>query len=404
MTDRRHLQTFHPFARLNRLLDGIPPGRSGIDVPGMAAGAPILLSVGEPQNQPPAFVAEELARAAAGWSRYPPPRGTLDYAETCAAWLARRYGPAAAALVDAKTMILPLAGTREGLFFAALATTPADGQPPPAILMPNPFYHVYAGAIAASGAEPHFLPATRANGFMPSLETIDRDVLARTAMAFVCSPSNPQGAIAPRAYLENWIRLAREHNFTVVFDECYSEIYDDAPPPVGMAACAALGGSLKNVLVFNSLSKRSSVPGLRSGFVAGDPDLVRAFKRVRDYGGAPAPLPLLAASTALWQDEEHVEDNRALYRAKFDLADRILGDRLGYRRPGGGFYLWLDVGDGEDAARRLWREAALRVLPGAYLAKPDADGVNPGARYIRCALVQDLDTTAEALSRLARVL
>ncbi|HEX9789430.1 MAG TPA: aminotransferase class I/II-fold pyridoxal phosphate-dependent enzyme [Kiloniellales bacterium] len=403
MTDRRDLQTFHPFARLNRLLDGIPPGRSGIDLPGMAADAPILLSVGEPQNQPPAFVAEELARAAAGWSRYPPPRGTLDYAETCVAWLARRYGPAAAALVDAKTMCLPLAGTREGLFFAALATTPAHGQPPPAILMPNPFYHVYAGAAAAAGAEAICVPATRESGFLPDYGALPPEVLARTTLCYLCSPANPQGAVASLAQLQDLIALARRYDFTVAFDECYAEIYTETPPPGALQAAAALGGGLDNMLVFHSLSKRSSAPGLRCGFVAGGQTPVLALEGLLRVGSAGVPLPTLAAGTRLWQEESHVQANRARYQANFAVAERLLGNRFGFRTPAGGFFLWLDVGDGEAATLALWREAGIKVVPGAYMCAGSGAG-NPGAPYVRIALVYDAALTEAALTRLGEIL
>lgn len=274
----------------------------------------------------------------------------------------------------------------------------------PAVLMPNPFYQVYLGAAALSGADPVFVSATAETGFLPEFGSLDSETLDRTALAYYCSPANPQGTVASLETLTGLIKLARQHGFVVLFDECYSEIYGDTPPSGGMAACAALGGSLDNVLVFNSLSKRSSVPGLRSGFVAGDPDLIRSFKRVRDYGGSPPPLPLLAAATVLWQDEAHVEQNRAQYRQKFDLADEYLTGKYGYYRPDGGFYLWLDVEDGEAAALKLWQEAAMRVIPGIYLAKTDDQGQNPGAGYIRCALVHDLETTEQALQRLSATL
>jgi N-succinyldiaminopimelate aminotransferase len=249
------------------------------------------------------------------------------------------------------------------------------------------------------------VPATAETRFLPRFETVDSDTLGRTALAYFCTPANPQGTVATIDEMKRLITLAREHDFVVLFDECYSEIYTgETPPTGGLEAAAALGGSLDNVLVFQSLSKRSSVPGLRSGFVAGDPAILAAFKRVRDYGGAPPPLPLLAAATALWGDETHVQKNRALYRQKFDMADETLGNRFGYFRPDGGFYLWLDVGDGEAAAAKLWERAALRVMPGTYLARPDADGHNPGAGYIRCALVHDIDTTRLALERLRNTL
>jgi N-succinyldiaminopimelate aminotransferase len=271
----------------------------------------------------------------------------------------------------------------------------------PAVLLPNPFYQVYVGAAVMAGAEPVFVPSPEGQ---PDFAALPDAVLSRAALAFLCSPANPQGRVASLERLQDSIRLARRFGFTLALDECYAEIYGQAPPPGGLEACAALGGGMENVLVFHSLSKRSSVPGLRSGFVAGCPELIGAFQRLRSYGGATLPLPVLAASAALWRDEAHVDENRRLYRAKFDLAQRHLEGRLGFQRPEGGFFLWLDVGDGEEAAKRLWREAGIRVLPGAYLARDGADGVNPGSRFIRVALVHDLATTDMALSRLASVL
>lgn len=385
----------YPFDRLRALLDSQTP----------RVNEPVLsLALGEPQHAPPAMVKDVINETAELWGKYPPVWGTPDFRQSVKAWLTRRYG-LNDSMVDPETNVIPVSGTREALFMIALTCVPeriAGKQP--AVLMPNPFYQVYLGAAALSGAEPVFVPAVPETNFLPDYQSLEPDLLARTALAYYCTPANPQGTVAPLETLVSLINLAREYDFVVLFDECYSEIYSDQPPPGGMSACAALGGSLDNVLVFNSLSKRSSVPGLRSGFVAGDAELMRSFKRVRDYGGAPPPLPLLAAATALWQDESHVEANRDLYRQKFDLADQILEDRFGYFRPDGGFYLWLDVSDGEAAALSLWQDAALRVIPGAYLAKTDAAGHNPGAGYIRCALVHDLNTTEQALKRLSSTL
>ena len=350
------------------------------------------------------MVKDIISDTAELWGKYPPVWGTPDFRQSIKDWLSQRYG-LDEAMVDAETNVIPVSGTREALFMIALTCVPERiGGKQPAVLMPNPFYQVYLGAAALSGAEPIFVPAMADTDFLPDYQALEPDMLARTALAYYCSPANPQGTVAALDTLVRLVELARDYDFVVLFDECYSEIYSDHAPPGGMSACAALGGSLDNVLVFNSLSKRSSVPGLRSGFVTGDPELIRSFKRVRDYGGAPPPLPLLAAATALWQDETHVEANRGLSRTKFDLADQILGDRFGYFRPGGGFYLWLDVGDGEAAARRLWQDAALRVIPGVDLAKSDTTGLNPGAGYIRCALVHDLKTTEQALNRLGSTL
>ncbi|MHA1600843.1 MAG: aminotransferase class I/II-fold pyridoxal phosphate-dependent enzyme [Alphaproteobacteria bacterium] len=413
MTDRQDLQSFYPFARLNGLLDGIPAGRSGIDVPGRAPGAPILLSLGEPQNQPPAFVAEEIA-AAADWSRYPPPRGTDAYAEASLAWLARRYG-LRAGMIDPRRMFLPLAGTREGLFFAALATTPADTGPAghgtaekPVILMPNPYYHVYAGGAAAAGAEVIHVPATRESGFLPDYGALPPEVLARTTLCYYCSPSNPQGAAASLTQLQDLIALARRYDFIVAFDECYAEIYTETPPSGALEAATALGGSLDNVLVFHSLSKRSSAAGLRCGFVVGDQRQIRAIEGLLRVGSAGVPLPVMAAGTRLWQEESHAQANRARYQANFAIAERVLGNRFGFRKPAGGFFLWLDVGasagNGEAAALTLWREAGIKALPGAYMCADGAAGENPGAAYLRVALVHDAVLTEAALARLGDIL
>ena len=385
----------YPFDRLRALLDVHTPRLND---------PPISLAVGEPQHEPPPLLQQTVNANAHLWGRYPPVWGTPEFRKAAAGWATRRYG-LPAGMLDPETNVIPVSGTREALFMIALTVVPEKirGRQP-AVLMPNPFYQVYLGAAALSGAEPVFVPAVKETGFLPDFAALPDDILARTAFAYYCSPANPQGTVASLDTLIGIVELARRHGFVAVFDECYSEIWLDSAPPGGLEACKALGGALDNVLVFQSLSKRSSAPGLRSGFVAGDAAIVRAFKRVRDYGGAPPPLPLLAAATALWGDEDHVEANRALYRQKFDMAAEALDGRLGFYRPGGGFYLWLDVGDGEAAALKLWREAALRVIPGVYLAHRDGNGRNPGAGYIRCALVHDVDTTARALDRLARTL
>jgi N-succinyldiaminopimelate aminotransferase len=307
-------------------------------------------------------------------------------------------------MVDGETMIIPVSGTREALFMIALAVVPESiNGKKPVVLMPNPFYQVYLGAAIMAGAEPVLVPAGKEHGFLPNFMALPEETLNRTALAYYCSPANPQGAIASMETMRSLINLAREHDFLLVSDECYSELYIGEPPTGAAEACAALDGSFRNIAVMNSLSKRSSAPGLRSGFVASDPGLIRRFARLRDYGGAPPPLPLLAAATALWSDEDHVVANRAVYAEKYEVAANILEGRMGYYTPEGGFYLWLDVGNGEDAAVRLWRDAGVRVIPGEYLAR-EVDGYHPGAGYIRLALVHDKETTADALTRLASVL
>jgi N-succinyldiaminopimelate aminotransferase len=393
---RLDLLNDYPFQRLADLLAGITP-RANLP--------PIAMHVGEPQHQPPAFVREIIDRGSATWNRYPPLQGTPEFKAACAGWLTRRYKLKQGSL-NPETQIGPVAGTREGLFQAALlAVTPqADGARPIA-LMPNPFYQVYYGAAVMAGADCVFMPATKATGFLPDLDAIPAATLARTQIMYLCSPANPQGAVADLAYLQKAIRLAREHNFLLVSDECYGELYyTDTPPPGALEAAAKLGGGLENLIVFHTLSKRSSAPGLRCGFASGSSDTISRFNRLRAFSCAATPLAIQDAAVALWNDEEHVVANRAVYRAKYEIAERLLGDRFGYYRPGGGFYLWLDVVDGEAAAKRLWQEAGIKVLPGGYVTKPDADGRNIGKSYIRVALVHDLETTEAALTRMASVL
>ncbi len=385
--------TDYPFQRLRALLRDVAP-RADLE--------PIALHIGEPRHAPPDFVSSILLEHNEQWGRYPPVEGTAALREAIADWLIRRYKLPAEA-IDPDGHIQPVAGSREALFMAALAAIPTDLPKPPAVLLPNPMYQAYIGAAVMAGAEPIPVPATADNDFQPDYMALPTAVLERTALAFINSPANPQGSVATLSQLRELIKLAREHGFTVAVDECYSEIYGDRPPAGGLEACASLGNGFDNVLVFNSLSKRSSVPGLRSGFVAGDPDLIRVFRRLRDYGGATIPLPVMAVSAALWADEEHVEASRLLYQRKFETALRWLDARWGARLPGGAFFLWLDVEDGEAAARHLWSEAAVRVLPGAYLAQTTPEG-NPGRPFIRVALVDDEATTRTAFERIAETL
>lgn len=385
-----------PFAQLAELLKGIEPGKTPID-----------LSLGEPRALIPPFLGPVLERHLAEFGRYPPIRGIPALREAIAKWMGRRY-PSLAERINPERHVLPLNGSREGLFsaiFPALARKPSVERP--AVLIPNPFYQAYAAAAAASGAVPHFLPSTSETGFLPELDAIDERLLQRTIAFYLCSPANPQGAVAPRAYLAKTIELARRHDFLLFADECYSEIYGDEAPPGALETAYAETRSFANVVAFQSLSKRSGLPGLRSGFVAGDPDFIAAFGRFRNVACPQVPLPIQHVSVAAWGDEEHVEQGRALYRANFDLADRILGPRYGYRRPAGAFFLWLnlaDFGGGEGAATTLWKECGVKVLPGAYLARVEPDGGNPGRDYVRVALVHDADTTREALTRIVATL
>jgi N-succinyldiaminopimelate aminotransferase len=382
-----------PFVRLRELLGDSPPGQLAIS-----------LAVGEPQHAVPSFVGPVLAAHIDEFGRYPMNKGLDEFCAAAAGWLGRRF-PLPRPL-DPLTEVLVLNGSREGLFLGALAAQQWVGgrRGRPAILVPNPFYGAYeAGALSAQ-CEPVYLPATAATGFLPDLDTLDEALLARTVAMFLASPANPQGSVAPPAYFARLAELARRFGFLLFSDECYSEIYTQAPPT---SALQAAGPDYQNVVVFQSLSKRSNLPGLRVGFAAGDKRFIGRFLDFRNVSAPQVPIPAQRVAIAAYADETHVNENRRLYAQKFDLADQILGGRYGYRRPAGGFLLWLDVsaqGGDEAVTLRLWREAGLRVVPGRYLARDQEDGFNPGAGYIRVALVQDAATTAEALHRLVAVL
>jgi N-succinyldiaminopimelate aminotransferase len=386
--------TEYPFQRLAALLEGIKPPSE-----------PIVMSIGEPQHAPPDLLHKILAMNPADWGKYPPTPGSPDYRAAVAAWCTTRYS-LPEGFLDAEKHVLSMAGSREGLFMAAqLCVPPQKRGKTPAVLMPNPFYQVYFGAAVMNGADPIFVPATKATHFMPDYMSVPVADLDRAAMAYLCTPANPQGTVGSLDLLKDMVRFARKHDFVLVSDECYSEIYGGAPPAGALEACVALGEGLANVLVFNSLSKRSSVPGLRAGFVAGDANLIAKFQKLRAHGGAVAPLPVLSAAAALWRDEVHVEDNRRLYRAKTDDAAAIFGSAFDFYRPAGGFFLWLNVGDGEAAAKKLWRDAGVKVLPGGYLARAMSNTKdNPGAAYIRVALVHERERTKAALIRMKQTL
>jgi succinyldiaminopimelate transaminase len=387
----------YPFARLNALIADLP-------VPA----TPIIMSVGEPQGPVPQFARDVVARDLGMTNRYPPNQGTPELCVAAVGWLQRRYGIADGVLDPAKH-VLPLAGSKEGVYAIGTVAVPAskDGAQP-VVMIPNPFYQVYLGAAILSGGAPMFMNAHAGNGFLPDFDSVPSDVWNRTALVYLCSPANPQGAMAKTPYLQRLIDQCRRHNAILAVDECYAEIYNDTPPIGGLQAALAMdetGGRnpFANLAVFHSLSKRSNAAGLRSGFVAGDPRIVAMMLRWKTYGGIQIPLPIQNASAALWRDEAHVKTIRGEYQAKFQLARSILHNKGGYFTPEGGFFLWLDVGDGEAATRRLWAEGGIKVLPGGYLAR-ETDGVNPGDRYIRVALVQDLETTRTALTRIAELL
>jgi aspartate/methionine/tyrosine aminotransferase len=384
----------YPFRRLTALLDGLTPGGAGI----------VNLSIGEPQLPFPDLGRQALLADMDRFNKYPPAAGEAVWKTAAANWLTRRYG-LPVGKVDPATMVIPAPGTREALFLLGLAAIPEQkaGQRP-AVLMPNPFYQVYAAAAAFGGGEAVFVDAPRATGFLPDLDAIPADLWQRCAIFYLCSPANPQGTIAPRAYIARLLGLARQHGFVLAMDECYAEIWLDQAPDGALQAALDLGDDFSNLVVFHSLSKRSSAPGLRSGFVAGDPRIIGAMLRVMDYGGAGMPLPIQHAAAALWNDDTHVENIRAVYRANFAAAEAALKGRYGYFRPAGGFFLWLETGNGEAATQALWREAGLRVLPGAYLTRENTAGRNPGHDYIRVALVHPTEIMAPALDRLVAVL
>ena len=382
-----------PFVRMRELLDGIPPGKPAIS-----------LAVGEPQHPIPNFVGPVIAAHVNEFGRYPANKGLDEFAQAVAQWLGRRF--TLDRPVDPTTEVLVLNGTREGLFLAALAAKnwvkPRPGRP--AVLIPNPFYAAYAAGAIGADCEPVYLPTTGETGFLPDLDALGDELLARTVAFYIASPSNPQGAVADRAYLSRLMALAHRFGFLVFSDECYCEIYNNGAPP-GMLEAA--GSDFANVAVFHSLSKRSSLPGLRIGFAAGDRSFMQAYLELRNVAAPMVPTPMQHVAIAAYNDERHVVENRQMYREKFDLADQIIGDRYAYKRPAGGFFLWLDVaeqGGSEAATLALWREGGLRVVPGRYLAREQKDGSNPGANYVRVAMVQNNEITAEALHRLVAVL
>lgn len=382
-----------PFVRLNELLAPHQPGKPLIS-----------LAVGEPQHPVPDFVGPVLAKHIADFGRYPMNQGTDPFRQAASTWLSSRFRLPRP--LDPKSEILVLNGSREGLFLAAIAAKRYVGPRPgtPAILMPNPFYPVYGAGALAAACEPVHLPTTVENGFLPDLDAIDEATLARTVAFYLASPANPQGSVASRDYFTRLKGLADRYGFMILSDECYSEIYTREAPG---SALECAGADFTRVAAFQSLSKRSNLPGLRVGFAAGDKRFIGMFLELRNIAAPQVPVPLQHVATFAYGDEAHVEENRRLYRIKFDLADQIIGNRYGYRRPAAGFCVWLNtsgIGDDVSVCLKLFREAGVRVVPGSFLARQQPDGSNPGAGYIRLALVQDGETTAQALHRLVETL
>ena len=371
----------YAFPRLRALLDSRAPG-----------GPVVNMTIGEPRHGFPDWVPQVLAENVEGFAKYPPNDGTPELLEAISQWIARRYGVTIGA-----DRIMTLNGSREGLYNAAMALLPeTKAGKTPTVLIPNPFYQVYMIGALSAGAEPVFIPATAQTGFLPDYASLPDDVLDRATAAYICSPSNPQGAVADRDYWRELIALAEKHDFTIFSDECYSEIYRSIPPVGALEVAAEMGADPERIVIFQSLSKRSNLPGLRAGFLAAGPESIIRLRQLRAYSGAPVPLPLQKVAERAWNDETHVTENRALYQAKFTEADRVLNGVPGYHGPEGGFFLWLPVADGEQAALDLWTETGIRVLPGAYLSR-EVNGEIPGKRYIRVAMVTPKEEMAQAL-------
>ena len=379
----------YPFAKLQQLLSDLTPA---------AGKAPIALSIGEPQHESPAFVLKTIADNLHRLSNYPTSVGLPELRNTIAAWLQRRYDLPA---VDPDTQVLPVSGTREALFaFAQAVVTPDPGA---LVMSPNPFYQIYEGATLLAGASPHFINCTAESGMLPDFSSVTEQQWQQCQLLYLCSPGNPTGAVMSLQQLMEIIRLAREYDFVIASDECYSEIYfdEESPPPGLLEACAAMGDSdFRNCVVFHSLSKRSNLPGLRSGFVAGDADILRAFLQYRTYHGCAMPIHHQLGSIAAWNDEQHVKANRQQYRAKFTAVLAEFEGHLPVSAPEAGFYLWPETPVSDiEFARQLYAGENVIVLPGRFLAR-ESGGFNPGENRVRMALVATAEHCVEAAQRI----
>ncbi len=391
MNNAMQLLQPYPFEKLRALLGSVTPNPDK---------RPIALSIGEPKHTSPAFVAQALVDNLDKMAVYPTTLGVPALREAIGHWCERRFG-VPEGWIDPARHVLPVNGTREALF--AFTQTVVNREANGLVVSPNPFYQIYEGAALLAGAQPHYLPCLSEHGFNPDFDAVPADIWQRCQILFLCSPGNPTGALIPVATLKKLIALADQYDFVIASDECYSELYfdEDSPPPGLLSACAELGRQdFKRCVVFHSLSKRSNLPGLRSGFVAGDAEILKAFLLYRTYHGCAMPVQTQLASVAAWNDEAHVLANRDLYREKFDAVLDILGPVLDVQRPDGSFYLWPNVG-GDDAAfcRDLYLEQHVTVVPGSYLSR-EVDGFNPGAGRVRLALVAPLAECVEAAERI----
>ena len=384
----------YPFERLRALFDGVTPPTDR---------EPVHLGIGEPKQAPPAFVLDTIDAHRADFARYPTTGGTGALQEACAQWAESRFGLDSGSLTPGQR-IIPVNGTREALFGIAQALV--GGKTEPAVAMPNPLYQIYEGAAQFAGAEPVYVAVDPATG-LPDYTRLPEATLQRLELVYVCSPANPTGGVMSAAGYRELLALADRYDFVIAADECYSEIYpDETNPPVGLLEVAAAEGrnDFRRCLAFHSLSKRSNLPGIRSGFVAGDGELIRQFLRLRTYQGNATPLPLQAGAVAAWGDEEHVRANREAYRERFRTVLEILTPVLDVAAPAGGFYLWPKVpGGGETFARELYAREGITVLPGAYLSRETVDGHNPGADFVRIALVDELERCVDAAWRIRGV-
>ena len=362
----------------------------------------IGLSIGEPKHPAPAFVIHELIDNLSALENYPATKGLFELRESIASWIVARYGLTADS-IDPERNVLPASGTREALF--ALAQAVIDSSKNPTVIMPNPFYQIYEGAALLAGAQPWYLNSIEESGFNPDFDQVPLEIWARCQLIYICTPGNPTGAVLSLDQMQKLIQLADQYDFVIASDECYSELYpdEDNPPPGLLQAAASMGRSeFERCIVFNSLSKRSNLPGLRSGFIAGDANLIDKFHLYRTYQGCAMPVPTQRASIKAWRDEKHVKQNRDLYREKFNAVLAILKPVLDVPQPAASFYLWPRVQLSDtDFAQRLYAQQNLTVLPGSYLSRA-ANGINPGSNRLRMALVASVEECVDAAERIAR--
>ena len=387
----------YPFEKLAQLKQGIVPPHDK---------AHIALSIGEPTHPTPHFIQEALLTHVHGLGVYPNTKGLLELRLAISEWLSRRFQVPLTS-INPDTQVLPVSGTREALFSFAQCVIDATAATKPIVIMPNPFYQIYEGAALLAGAEPYFLNTIEANGYLPDFDAVPEAIWQRCQLIYICSPGNPCGAVMSRDDHEKLVNLAEKYDFIIASDECYSELYDDeSSPPVGLLQTAHWMGNsaFKRCVVFHSLSKRSNAPGLRSGFVAGDADILQAYFQYRTYQGCAMPLPTQHASIKAWQQEHHVIENRQLYREKFAAFITILSEACTIRQPPASFYVWLKTPiDDQEFAQKLFAHENLTVLPGSFLSR-EFNGINPGRGYVRIALVAPLDECIKSAHRIKNFL